>query len=194
MSMPASSSTSTTDRCPFREARCSGVCFLVLQLSRLGWALSKSLTTSRRPYSAARSSGVSNLLFLMVGSVSSSSSSRTTCEWPYWAAQCSGVSLSLFCRVQINVWEVAQENDNIDSENSTGIIKKNRRAGTWHESCLLMKIRWFSGVTMSVNQWAKSPPQEEVMKSTNRGGAWGGISGKVRKALAWVEDWQTCMD
>lgn len=119
MSMPASSSTSTTDRCPFREARCSGVCFLVLQLSRLGWALSSSLTTSRRPYSAARSSGVSNLLFLMVGSVSSSSSSRTTPEWPYWAAQCSGVSLSLFCwgeggGVPMDGWEAVQENSNID--------------------------------------------------------------------------------
>lgn len=147
MSMPASSSTSTTDRCPFREARCNGVCFLVLQLSRLGWALSSSLTTSRRPYSAARSSGVSNLLFLMVGSVSSSSSNRTTWEWPYWAAQCSGVSLSLFCwrgwtgeRQQEIKWQV-------------DLIKEIGGEGHRAESCVLMsENRWLSGVVTRLHQ------------------------------------------
>lgn len=94
--MSASSSTRTVEWWPFRAARCRGVCLRVLQLMRLGWAVSSMRTTCRRPYRAARSSGVSPRLFLMLGSVSSCSKTRTTSEWPYWAAQCRAVSFSRF--------------------------------------------------------------------------------------------------
>lgn len=95
-SMSVSSSTWTVVWWPFRAARCRGVCLRVLQLMRLGWAVSSRRTTCRRPYRAARSSGVSPRLFLMLGSVSSCSKTRTTSEWPYWAAQCRAVSFSWF--------------------------------------------------------------------------------------------------